>query len=200
MNDYKTYKLFPSPVFHLKVNNYKELNINLTNYILKLKKNNKDGQEKSNYGGWHSPFFNQKEEPIKKFKHIVQNFLEKIFINEMGWQYDPTKIKFTVIWSIINEKGSYNIQHNHPNCYLSGAYYVKTSERSGNINFFEPKEQKNIRYPNIKKFTEFSAAITSIKPEEGDLLIFPSYLYHSVSKNLSTEERIVISFNIDIEN
>ena len=67
------------------------------------------------------------------------------------------------------------------------------------LNWFARTSSKKIA-TNIKKFTEFSAAITSIKPEEGDLLIFPSYLYHSVSKNLSTEERIVISFNIDIEN
>jgi ectoine hydroxylase-related dioxygenase (phytanoyl-CoA dioxygenase family) len=35
-------------------------------------------------------------------------------------------------------------------------------------------------------------------PEEGDLLIFPSYLHHSVEENLSEDERIVISFNIEI--
>ena len=32
-----------------------------------------------------------------------------------------------------------------------------------------------------------------------DLLIFPSYLYHDVGKNLSEEDRVVISFNIRIQ-
>ena len=33
---------------------------------------------------------------------------------------------------------------------------------------------------------------------EGDLLIFPGYLPHKVAKNESNEDRIVISFNVDI--
>ena len=37
-----------------------------------------------------------------------------------------------------------------------------------------------------------------MEPEEGKLLLFPAYLQHSVDENLSDDERIVISFNIDI--
>ena len=38
MKDYKIYKLFPTPIFHLEVENFKKLNIELENYILDLKK------------------------------------------------------------------------------------------------------------------------------------------------------------------
>ena len=120
-------------------------------------------------------------------------------INELGWKYNPNKVKIAPMWSIINKKGSINIQHNHPNAFLSASYYVKFPKNSGNIKFFDPKEQKNIRYPKINKYTDISAAITEITPEEGDLLVFPSYLYHSVAENLSEYDRIVISFNVDIE-
>ncbi len=201
MKNYQIYKLFPTPVFHFKLENYQELNIELESYILDLKKKDRDGQKKSNYGGWHSPFFDQKNDNTpKKFSVIIQNFLKKIFTDEMGWKYNPDKAKIIAMWSIINKKGSFNIQHNHPNSYLSGSYYVKFSKNSGKINFFDPKEQKNIRYPHTKKYTELSAAVTSIEPEEGNLLLFPSYLYHSVDENKSDDERIVISFNIDIIN
>ena len=201
MKNYKVYKLFPTPIFHLEVENFKKLNIALENYILDLKKKDKDGQKKSNYGGWHSPFFDQKNDNTpKKFADIAQNFFIKIFVDEMGWEYNPDKIKITGMWSIINKKGSFNIQHNHPNAYLSAVYYVQVSENSGNIKFFDPREQKNIRQPKIKNYTDTSAAITEMTPQEGDLLIFPSYLYHSVGKNLSEDDRIIISFNVDIEN
>ena len=46
--------------------------------------------------------------------------------------------------------------------------------------------------------TELSSSGFSVKPEEGNLLIFPSYLYHDVGKSLSDEDRIVISFNVSI--
>ena len=118
----------------------------------------------------------------------------------MGWEYVPNKVKIIAMWSIINKQNSFNIKHNHPNSYLSAAYYVKAPKNSGNINFYEPKEQKNIRTPKIKKFTDISAVVSSIEPEEGDLLLFPSYLYHAVNENLSNKDRIVISFNLDIDN
>ena len=136
MKNYKIYKLFPSPVFHFNLENYQKLNIELESYILDLKKKNKDGQKKSNYGGWHSPFFDQENDEIPmKFSTIIQDFIKKIFTNEMGWEYDPEKVKITAMWSIINKKGSFNIQHNHPNAYLSGVYYVKVPKDSGNIKF-----------------------------------------------------------------
>jgi len=51
----------------------------------------------------------------------------------------------------------------------------------------------------VKKFTDISATVSSMEPEEGDLLLFPSYLYHAVEENLSDNNRIVISFNVDID-
>ena len=201
MKNYKVYKLFPTPIFHLKIENFKELNKELKNYILNLKKKDEKGQKKSNYGGWHSPFFDQKNDKIlKRFSDIIQNFFIKIFVDEMGWEYNPDKIKITGMWSIINKKGSFNIQHNHPNAYLSSVYYVKVPKNSGNIKFFDPREQKNIRFPKIINYTDASAVITEITPKEGDLLIFPAYLYHSVEENLSEHDRIIVSFNVDIEN
>ncbi len=46
MKNYQIYKLFPTPVFHFKLENYQELNIELESYILNLKKKDRDGQKK----------------------------------------------------------------------------------------------------------------------------------------------------------
>jgi len=202
MKEYQTYKLFSSPVFHFELENYEKLNTELEKYIFDLKKQFKDGIKKSNIGGWHSPDFNltkdDKNDPTKKFLLIIQEKVRET-IKEFGWKYNPDKVKIDQIWSVINKRGSINIQHNHPNSFLSAAYYVKFPKNSGNIKFFDPKEQKNIRFPKIENYTDVSAVITEITPKEGDLLIFPSYLYHAVAENLSEEDRIIISFNVDIE-
>ena len=200
MKNYQIYKLFPTPVFHFRVENYQELNTELENYILDLRKKDEKGQKKSNAGGWHSHNFDLANDNMaKKFAKIFEKFYKKVIINEMGWKYDSNKVKMDAMWSIINKKGSFNIQHNHANAYLSSAYYVRHPEKSGSIKFFDPREQKNIRYPKIKNYTDISAVITEITPKEGDLLIFPSYLYHSVGENLSEDDRIIVSFNIDID-
>ena len=44
-----------------------------------------------------------------------------------------------------------------------------------------------------------NAQVNSITPKEGALILFPSYVEHSVNENLSNEERIVISFNVTIQ-
>ena len=38
MSNYKVYRLFPAPIFQFKVENFRELNLELENYILELKK------------------------------------------------------------------------------------------------------------------------------------------------------------------
>ena len=40
--------------------------------------------------------------------------------------------------------------------------------------------------------------VNVVNPVEGGLVLFPSYLDHSVNANLSNEERIVVSFNINL--
>ena len=52
--------------------------------------------------------------------------------------------------------------------------------------------------PNKNVLNDLSSESIFAVPTEGDLLIFPSYLHHSVEENLSEDERIVISFNIEI--
>ena len=199
MNEKKIYNLFPVPIFHYKVENYKEINEELINYILKLKKKDKIGNNRSNIGGWHSPNFDLvKEETQIHFINKFKDFLKNIIINEFGWEYLPNKQRIVAMWAIINKKNSFNIMHNHQNCYLSGSYYVKKPEKSGDISFFDPVEPKTYRYPEKEKGTFHSNQVVTLKPEEGDLLVFPSYLYHSVQPNLSDEDRVVISFNIDL--
>ena len=54
-------------------------------------------------------------------------------------------------------------------------------------------------HPNVETPNLLNAQVNGIKPKEGALVLFPSYLDHSVNENLSNKERIVISFNIRIQ-
>ena len=199
MNQRNVYELFPDPIFHCKLENYKQINKELLNYILELQKKDKKGNNRSNRGGWHSPNFDLVNPgPPINFINSFKDFLKHIIEDEIGWEYIPNKQRVVAMWAIINKKNSYNVKHNHQNCYLSSAYYIKKPENSGDITFYDPKESKTYRFPEVEKHTNYSAQSITIKPEEGDLLIFPSYLYHDVGVNLSDEERIVVSFNVDI--
>ena len=116
----------------------------------------------------------------------------------MGWDLNKNEIKITGMWSIFNKKTASNSRHIHPNNYISAAYYVKAPKDSGNIVFYDPRSDNVIRTPIISKPNKLNSNVFSIEPKKGLLVLFPSYLHHSVDINNSDEERIVISVNIDL--
>ena len=201
MNIEKIHKIFPTPIFQFEIDNYKKINLELSKYIYELYKSDKDGVERSNVQGWHSKSFKFEKDNIpSNFVKNIHKYVKKVIINGYGWKYISEKIGVTEMWAIINGKNTYNQLHNHTNSYLSAAYYVKAPEKCGNIQFFDPNEVKKFRHPQVENRTDLSAFGYSVKPIEGNLLVFPSYLYHSVEKNLSEKDRVVISFNVDIKN
>ena len=103
------------------------------------------------------------------------------------------------MWSIINKESASNSRHIHSNNFISAAYYVKAPESCGDIVFHDPRSSAVIRHPKILKPNKLNSNVFTIQPKEGLLVLFPSYLHHSVDLNRSKEERIVISFNIDLK-
>ena len=118
----------------------------------------------------------------------------------MNWNIEKQEVKIKSMWAIINEKGAFNQRHHHGNSDLSAAYYVSAKQDCGDIVFYDPRPAPVFKHPISRKPNILNASINSIKPEEGLLVLFPSYLEHSVNQNLSKEKRIVISFNISLTN
>ena len=102
------------------------------------------------------------------------------------------------MWAIINKKGASNARHTHPNSYLSAVYYIKAPKNCGDILFYDPRSAKVNRKPPTTKANALNSEEVNITPQDGMMVFFPSYLHHAVSENRSDEERIVISFNVDM--
>jgi len=199
MNEKRILKFFPLPIFQYKLDNHEEHNQNLSKYIYELYEVDKKGLARSNQGGWHSKPFDLKDKEKAPFKFFtdIQKYVADVF-KEYGWHYAPGKVNLTEMWAIINKKNNFNLEHTHPNNYLSAAYYVKAPQNCGSFRVSNPNQIARERIPLSDKKTDLNMNIAQIQPVEGDLLLFPAYLPHSVGINLSDEDRIVISFNIDI--
>ena len=123
-------------------------------------------------------------------------------INEVaGNVLDHLKIGYeefeiTACWANVNASGASHRSHNHPNNFLSGVYYVKTQEGADTINFHDPRNQTGIIRPTVTELTADNTDQVVVKVADGTLLVFPSWLHHSVDPNESDEERISVSFNI----
>ena len=193
-------KLFPEPIFKYKFKDYENLNKELSDYIYSLQNKDKEGLKRSNKGGWHSKNFQLTDQNSIQFKFAlkIQEYILNAFQN-FGWRIKNKNIRISEMWAIINKKDDFNVIHTHPNCYLSAAYYVKAPNNCGKFEIEHPNIAKKYAFPEIETKNELNLEVASIEIEEGDLLLFPSYLPHKVGKNESGEDRIVISFNVDIK-
>ncbi len=189
--------LFPTPVWTINLDNYKEINEQMYNYIKSNQTNDEIGISKSNVKGWHSKDFNLSEKDPQNFITFILPAIEKV-MNDMGWDKEKQTAKISNMWAIINTGGAANLRHQHGNSTISGAYYVKAPNNCGDIVFYDPRPAPIYSYPNVNKVNFLNAQVNGISPKEGALILFPSFLDHSVNENKSNKERIVISFNIKL--
>ena len=80
---------------------------------------------------------------------------------------------------------------------VSGVYYVNMP--SGSLILYHPAENV-LEYdwgPDVvSEYVGYNSSLYSLNPTNNTLVLFPSWLSHSVGPNTSTENRITISFNL----
>ncbi len=143
--------------------------------------------------GWQSEqTLHQREE----FEDLIScvNTAAKSILRFLRIGYDP--IEITGCWANVLAKSAAHKAHSHPNNFLSGVYYVRTHAGTDTINFHDPRSQARVIRPPVAELTAENTDQVVVRVTDGTLLIFPSYLEHSVDTNTSEEERISISFNI----
>ena len=98
-------------------------------------------------------------------------------------------------WITQLENNNYAHQHQHMSSQISGVYYHSIPEggEGGEIYFTTPVFGHYV----CSATTSFPCPQAVIKPEEGTMILFPSYLEHGVRTYLGDEPRISLSFNIE---
>ena len=105
-------------------------------------------------------------------------------------------IEITGLWANMNPRDVAHPIHSHPNNFLSGVYYLRTHEGADTINFHDPRPQANLIKPAVTELTAENTDQVVVTVTNGTMLLFPSWLAHSVDASGSDETRISISFNI----
>ena len=122
------------------------------------------------------------EDSICPPNDIVDDIIEQIQIDFNA----ATGEKITPLnyWGHIHEKNMSTNMHNHNDTYVSAVVYVEVPEGSGGIVF----------RPRLNQYDN-SAYSSKFQPERGVYYIFPGYLDHFVTRNMSNELRISLSIN-----
>jgi len=109
------------------------------------------------------------------------------------WEFlEPINISISNLWVNIAKQNGYQEEHGHGHNLFSGVIYINVNKDSGDFQFINPLSTIDSLMPLNKKYNH----IASIKPYNGLMLIFPSWLKHRALANKSNIDRISISFNI----
>ena len=159
------------------------------------------GQKRSSVGGWRSEG-NIFDVNVGAAKQLADAAIACSFeyLRACGVMFDGSAYTGRLTgWANVNGRGHYNAPHRHNGYDLSGCFYLAqptaTTDSTGVIEFLD---QRNLT-PHVERFggPMFSSSFT-LRPEPGQIVIFPSSLMHWVRPNQSDEDRIVIAWNLDV--
>ena len=187
--------LFPTPIYITM------LPVELSSLIpfLDSQDMNTDSDE-ANYGRRSKDSYilhKQECDSLRKFiLESVQDFADSTLL------YNYSSYKLSQSWVSHKEPGQHHIMHTHPNSLISGVfYYGKVEEKTPAIKFHKTGGGVNqsVIAPKVKadkRSSKFAWQEFSVNFEPGLLVLFPSYLHHSVPVNKSNSVRSSLAFNV----
>mgnify|MGYP006189659665 CR=1 FL=1 len=185
--------LFSTPIVKININ--RDFTKEETDCVFNLPLQKKIGESKHHSKDFYlfDNFINEGLKDIKIFcEHELKRYLEKI----EGVNTDLAGLRITQSWLNKIKPQGFHPTHYHSNSYLSGVLYISCLPND-RINFENRLEgnYNNMVLP-IKKPTVWNANVGKVDVEKGDLLLFPSWVPHSVDQNeTKNRERISLSFN-----
>ena len=139
---------------------------------------------------------------LREIKNEIQNHI--IFFTQNILKIEKSiNFYITNSWIVKHEKNNWSQKHYHDNSLISGIYYFNVNEETGKLIFHKEHHFLNL-FPSILNipFDEssiFNSSEVIIEPNNGDLIMFPSHLLHSVSENKSDIDRYCLVFNCFIK-
>jgi len=117
-------------------------------------------------------------------RNFKRNYLDYFYENINEHMQMLCNIFYSKTWSIKSSwfqqycKGDSHGWHNHGESSFAGIYYLEMPDKSMTTEFLNKAE---------------------VVVKEGDILIFPSYLYHRSKKNSLEKRKTVIAFNCSFD-
>jgi uncharacterized protein (TIGR02466 family) len=199
------YKFCPNPldyVFHEKIpeliQDDKKLMIELLNEIDRAEIS--DRKQSRLYNGIQSSgnLFQRKEESFRIISEALKKLIYKFYETHKNKdcafvKLFPKKIIFSSSWYVRMKQGGHLTSHIHEDGWISGALYLKIPKQrnSANEGAIELSTHGD-DYPQVHENFPYK----TILPNEGDVIFFPSSVFHRTIPFTSNEERICIAFDL----
>jgi len=130
-------------------------------------------------------------EEMFNLKSFIDSCMEQ-YISVVFGRPKNFKLRITYSWCNYTNQNEGHHSHKHGHSIVSGVLYLQTNENDS-IKFF--KESQEHLYVESQEANEFSSTTWKFPATQGSLLLFPSYLKHSVDQKKDSNVRISLSFN-----
>ena len=178
----------------------KELNNTLCAYILSKEvegiESNVAPNIKHNLVESKFNFLNGDAMIVKDTKNWIDGCIKQT-INTIQMESIDYDITYKESWYHVTKTNGMHESHIHPGCSWCGIYYLQSGDLgSGETVFENPVKSTYIDRGNLylNNMSQYR-----VKPQDGLLVIFPSFLSHYQAMYKGTEDRIVVAFNASID-
>ncbi len=135
-----------------------------------------------------SPTFAQLEKRIDV--HV------RSFVRALEFDLTGRRLSMTDCWVNVMSHQVVHGLHLHPLASISGTYYVRTPRGCSGLKFEDPRLDRYMAAPPRRARTRRENKVwVTIPAEQGNLVLFESWLRHEVAPNQTEAERISVSFN-----
>ena len=182
-------KIFPTNLFLIEEFYHSDTNV-MKKYIFDLWEN-RDFDNR-----WQTKSANlHKQKEFKEFTELVISTSKEI-LDKL--KYDVEDIVITDMWANVLKSGENHPAHTHSNNFLSGVYYLHSSQ-GASIMFRDPRPAADVITPRKKETNVTNASLLRYASKQNRAIFFPSWLQHWVEPNKSTNNRISIAWNIQVK-
>jgi uncharacterized protein (TIGR02466 family) len=198
MKNLEIISLFPTPVLRVRVQEY------FKDEIWKLKQLEMEHV----YGNDDKPDLNHFKSVesycldlpgMENLKAYIEKEVKDFYVHGLAIDGD---IIITQSWVNRNINGGGTHAHYHHNSVISGVYYMDVPDNSTLIKFYKPNVDRATVYrlepeinPDLLSGNPHAQTIAIIPVANSEILLFPSYLPHSVPNIDTKKERWTLAFN-----
>ena len=144
---------------------------------------------------------------VKEIKPLITYILLRAteFLLQFGYTKDTCK-KLFISQIFANEmfRGETHTSHRHARAIVSGVFYLQVPEGSSPIIFQDPRPHSELIGPDENAIcsNKYNTQDVTFNPKVGDIVLFNSWLPHSVPpSSIQVEDgRISIAFNVNVNN
>ena len=151
-------------------------------------------------------FLESDEQGVAELKSVLEELVSAVVeqVNS-GCMEEEQALHASIVesWCHITENGGYHDAHSHPNCSWCGIYYLDAGDcdltsRSGVNRFYDPRPCANQYHDAGTQYLD-ATGVWDFVPQNGQVVIFPSYLKHSALPYFGQKDRVVIAFNCVVD-